>query len=167
MQKLPSGVLFRQLKAGGGKSPEANSRCECVCCGTLVDGSVFFNGSTDSSDGRSCTLVPRQLVQVSQALPLSRPAAVTRVRTAGSWRRASGHAGRRSLGNSCAAPTWIRRQQARCALSFGARRMSLELCFRVALQPDPCSLVCENGVTISAWRVLKFDVELVAVGAPQ
>ena len=64
VQKLPSGVLFRQLKAGGGKSPEANSRCECVCTGTLVDGSVFFNGSTNSADGRSCILVPDEMVQV-------------------------------------------------------------------------------------------------------
>ena len=161
MQKLPSGVLFRQLKAGGGKSPEANSRCECVCCGTLVDGSVFFNGSTDSSDGRSCTLVPRQLVQVSQALPLSRPAAVTRVRPQG-------------LGDALLAmqegARWeivVPPQLGYAGSKHGARRMSLELCCRVALQPDPCSLVCENGVTISAWSVLKFDVELVAVGAPQ
>ena len=62
--KLSNGVLYRQLKAGAGKRPGTNSSCVCVCKGTLVDGTVFFNGSARSADGAGCTLVPRSLVQV-------------------------------------------------------------------------------------------------------
>lgn len=66
--KLSNGVLYRQLKVGTGKSPGATSSCVCVCKGTLVDGTVFFNGSARSADGVSCTLVPHSLVQVRASL---------------------------------------------------------------------------------------------------
>jgi FKBP-type peptidyl-prolyl cis-trans isomerase len=69
--KLSNGVLYRQLKAGAGKTPGANSSCVCVCKGTLVDGTVFFNGSARSADGVSCTLLPHSLVQVCVCVRLN------------------------------------------------------------------------------------------------
>ena len=71
VKKLPSGVLYRPLKESRGKSarPAADSRCTCKCTGTLINGAIFFNGASNSADGSTCTLVPRDLVKVCAQPP--------------------------------------------------------------------------------------------------
>ena len=39
--KLPSGLLYKELQAGSGKTPTANSPCACHYAGTLIDGTEF------------------------------------------------------------------------------------------------------------------------------
>ena len=39
--KLPSGLLYKELVAGTGKTPTANSPCACHYAGTLIDGTEF------------------------------------------------------------------------------------------------------------------------------
>lgn len=39
--KLPSGLLYKELVAGNGKTPTANSPCACHYAGTLIDGTEF------------------------------------------------------------------------------------------------------------------------------
>ena len=57
-------MLYRQLKVGQGNRPDASSCCQCRCSGTLLNGTVIFNGASNSSDGATCTLIPRDLVKV-------------------------------------------------------------------------------------------------------
>jgi hypothetical protein len=113
VEKLPGGLLYRQLSKGQGNRPDIDSCCTCECKGTLLDGTIFFNGASNT-----CTLVPRDLVKVVQrscAISLSRDVA-----TAGAQRCAAGDAGRRSLGNCSSTSTWIRGQEARCDVSSAA-----------------------------------------------
>jgi FKBP-type peptidyl-prolyl cis-trans isomerase FklB len=39
--KLASGLLYKELVVGTGKTPTANSPCECHYAGTLIDGTEF------------------------------------------------------------------------------------------------------------------------------
>ena len=108
-------MLYRQVKQGRGQAAEANSSCACICTGTLVDGTVFFNGGGNSGDDAGCPLVPAQLVQVCWPSVLSvAQCAASNTSRAGALRCAAGDAGGRSLGSSCATATWIRWQQAWC-----------------------------------------------------
>jgi hypothetical protein len=131
-KKLPGGVLYRQLKAGQGKSPETSCSCVCVCKGTLVDGTVFFNGSSNSADGVSCTLIPSSLVQVHLRL-LRRQPLLYHARVAGAWYGASCDARRRSMGNSRTTTSRIRRPQAwyKCMCSCCEPQSLLLVCMCV------------------------------------
>lgn len=39
--KLPSGLMYKELVAGVGKTPTVNSPCSCHYAGTLIDGTEF------------------------------------------------------------------------------------------------------------------------------
>ena len=39
--ELPSGLLYKELVAGTGKTPTVNSPCSCHYSGTLIDGTEF------------------------------------------------------------------------------------------------------------------------------
>ena len=39
--KLSSGLLYKELVPGSGKTPTANSPCACHYSGTLIDGTEF------------------------------------------------------------------------------------------------------------------------------
>lgn len=56
---LPSGLLYKEIRAGSGKSPTVNSPCECHYAGTLMDGTEF-----DSSykRGAPSTFAPNQVI---------------------------------------------------------------------------------------------------------
>ncbi|CAB9508394.1 FKBP-type 22 kDa peptidyl-prolyl cis-trans isomerase [Seminavis robusta] len=58
--KLPSGLLYKELKAGTGKSPSISSPCKCHYAGALIDGTEF-----DSSykRGEPLTLAPNQVIK--------------------------------------------------------------------------------------------------------
>mmetsp|Transcript_105740 Transcript_105740/g.296071 ORF Transcript_105740/g.296071 Transcript_105740/m.296071 type:complete len:153 (+) Transcript_105740:103-561(+) len=58
--KLPSGLLYKELVAGTGKTPTANSPCACHYAGTLIDGTEF-----DSSykRGAPTTFAPNQVIK--------------------------------------------------------------------------------------------------------
>jgi len=57
---LPSGLLYKELRPGTGKTPTLNSPCECDYAGTLTDGSEF-----DSSykRGAPLTFAPNQVIK--------------------------------------------------------------------------------------------------------
>jgi FKBP-type peptidyl-prolyl cis-trans isomerase len=59
--KLPSGLLYKELVAGVGKTPTADSPCACHYAGTLIDGTEF-----DSSykRGQPTTFAPNQVIKV-------------------------------------------------------------------------------------------------------
>lgn len=56
---LPSGLLYKEIRAGAGKSPTISSPCECHYAGTLLDGTEF-----DSSykRGQPTTFAPNQVI---------------------------------------------------------------------------------------------------------
>lgn len=58
--KLDSGLLYKELVAGTGKTPTANSPCSCHYAGTLIDGTEF-----DSSykRGQPTTFAPNQVIK--------------------------------------------------------------------------------------------------------
>jgi FKBP-type peptidyl-prolyl cis-trans isomerase len=39
--KLASGLMYKELVVGAGKTPKANSPCACHYAGTLIDGTEF------------------------------------------------------------------------------------------------------------------------------
>lgn len=55
----PSGLLYREVRPGTGKSPTVDSPCECHYAGTLIDGTEF-----DSSykRGAPLTFAPNQVI---------------------------------------------------------------------------------------------------------
>ncbi|GKY93057.1 hypothetical protein MPSEU_000274000 [Mayamaea pseudoterrestris] len=55
----PSGLLYKEIRAGSGKSPTVDSPCECHYAGTLIDGTEF-----DSSykRGSPMTFAPNQVI---------------------------------------------------------------------------------------------------------
>ena len=57
---LPSGLLYKEIRAGDGKTPTINSPCECHYAGTLIDGTEF-----DSSykRGAPLTFAPNQVIK--------------------------------------------------------------------------------------------------------
>eukprot|EP00581_Thalassiosira_minuscula_P008562 CAMPEP_0183703436 /NCGR_PEP_ID=MMETSP0737-20130205/1181_1 /TAXON_ID=385413 /ORGANISM="Thalassiosira miniscula, Strain CCMP1093" /LENGTH=159 /DNA_ID=CAMNT_0025930191 /DNA_START=103 /DNA_END=582 /DNA_ORIENTATION=- len=59
---LPSGLMYKELRAGNadGKTPTINSPCECDYAGTLIDGTEF-----DSSykRGQPLTFAPNQVIK--------------------------------------------------------------------------------------------------------
>jgi len=57
---LPSGLQYKEIIAGTGKSPLINSPCECHYAGTLIDGTEF-----DSSykRGKPLTFAPNQVIK--------------------------------------------------------------------------------------------------------
>mmetsp|Transcript_19442 Transcript_19442/g.42273 ORF Transcript_19442/g.42273 Transcript_19442/m.42273 type:complete len:159 (-) Transcript_19442:213-689(-) len=59
---LPSGLLYKEMRPGNadGKTPTANSPCECHYAGTLIDGTEF-----DSSykRGAPLTFAPNQVIK--------------------------------------------------------------------------------------------------------
>jgi len=58
--KLESGLLYKELRAGTGKSPAISSPCKCHYAGSLIDGTEF-----DSSykRGEPLTLAPNQVIK--------------------------------------------------------------------------------------------------------
>jgi FKBP-type peptidyl-prolyl cis-trans isomerase FklB len=58
--KLPSGLMYKELKAGTGKTPAVNSPTKCHYSGTLIDGTEF-----DSSykRGQPLTFAPNQVIK--------------------------------------------------------------------------------------------------------
>jgi FKBP-type peptidyl-prolyl cis-trans isomerase FklB len=58
--KLPSGLMYKELVAGVGKTPTADSPCACHYAGTLIDGTEF-----DSSykRGAPTTFAPNQVIK--------------------------------------------------------------------------------------------------------
>lgn len=68
--KLASGLLYKELVAGTGKTPTANSPCSCHYAGTLIDGTEFDSSykrgavSFSSSANQYDTLVANNLHQV-------------------------------------------------------------------------------------------------------
>ncbi|CAJ1940036.1 unnamed protein product [Cylindrotheca closterium] len=58
--KLPSGLMYKELVKGTGKTPTANSPCSCHYAGTLIDGTEF-----DSSykRGQPTTFAPNQVIK--------------------------------------------------------------------------------------------------------
>lgn len=60
--KLPSGLLYKELVAGTGKTPTVNSPTKCHYSGTLIDGTEF-----DSSykRGEPLTFAPNQVIKVN------------------------------------------------------------------------------------------------------
>lgn len=57
---LPSGLLYKVLKAGSGKTPQISTPCECHYKGTLIDGSQF-DSSYDR--GEPTTFAPNQVIK--------------------------------------------------------------------------------------------------------
>ena len=57
---LPSGLLYKEIVAGTGKTPTINSPCDCHYAGTLIDGTEF-----DSSykRGQPLTFAPNQVIK--------------------------------------------------------------------------------------------------------
>jgi FKBP-type peptidyl-prolyl cis-trans isomerase FklB len=57
---LPSGLMYKELAAGSGKSPSVGSPCSCHYAGTLIDGTEF-----DSSykRGQPATFAPNQVIK--------------------------------------------------------------------------------------------------------
>jgi hypothetical protein len=55
---LPSGLLYKEIRAGAGKTPTVDSPCDCHYSGTLIDGTEF-----DSSykRGAPLTFAPNQV----------------------------------------------------------------------------------------------------------
>lgn len=55
---LASGLLYKEVRAGSGKTPTVNSPCSCHYAGTLIDGTEF-----DSSykRGQPLTFAPNQV----------------------------------------------------------------------------------------------------------
>ena len=49
--ELPSGLLYKEIRAGTGKTPTVDSPCSCHYAGTLLDGTEF-----DSSYKRGAPL---------------------------------------------------------------------------------------------------------------
>jgi FKBP-type peptidyl-prolyl cis-trans isomerase FklB len=58
--ELPSGLLYKEIRAGTGKTPTVNSPCKCHYAGTLTDGTEF-----DSSykRGAPLTFAPNQVIK--------------------------------------------------------------------------------------------------------
>jgi FKBP-type peptidyl-prolyl cis-trans isomerase FklB len=56
---MPSGLLYREVRPGTGKTPTVDSPCECHYAGTLIDGTEF-----DSSykRGAPLTFAPNQVI---------------------------------------------------------------------------------------------------------
>jgi FKBP-type peptidyl-prolyl cis-trans isomerase FklB len=69
---LPSGLLYKEIRAGTGKTPTVDSPCECHYAGTLIDGTEF-----DSSykRGAPLTFAPNQVIGGKKQ---RRPPTVTR-----------------------------------------------------------------------------------------
>ena len=57
---LPSGLLYKEITPGTGRTPTINSPCDCHYAGTLIDGTEF-----DSSykRGQPLTFAPNQLIK--------------------------------------------------------------------------------------------------------
>lgn len=57
---LPSGLMYKELKAGDGKTPTISTPCKCHYSGTLIDGTEF-----DSSykRGEPLTFAPNQVIK--------------------------------------------------------------------------------------------------------
>jgi len=57
---LPSGLLYKQITAGTGRTPTLDSPCECHYSGVLIDGTEF-----DSSyrRGQPLTFAPNQVIK--------------------------------------------------------------------------------------------------------
>ena len=58
--KLPSGLLYKELVAGTGKSPSLASPTKCHYRGTLIDGSEF---DSSYSRGQPSTFAPNQVIK--------------------------------------------------------------------------------------------------------
>eukprot|EP00565_Helicotheca_tamesis_P006225 CAMPEP_0185724718 /NCGR_PEP_ID=MMETSP1171-20130828/1119_1 /TAXON_ID=374046 /ORGANISM="Helicotheca tamensis, Strain CCMP826" /LENGTH=158 /DNA_ID=CAMNT_0028392637 /DNA_START=93 /DNA_END=569 /DNA_ORIENTATION=- len=58
--KLSSGLMYKEVRPGTGKTPLINTPCECHYSGTLIDGSEF-----DSSykRGEPLTFAPNQVIK--------------------------------------------------------------------------------------------------------
>mmetsp|Transcript_33998 Transcript_33998/g.48308 ORF Transcript_33998/g.48308 Transcript_33998/m.48308 type:complete len:106 (+) Transcript_33998:238-555(+) len=58
--KLPSGLMYKEIQAGTGKTPKVNSPTKCHYAGTLIDGTEF-----DSSykRGEPLTFAPNQVIK--------------------------------------------------------------------------------------------------------
>lgn len=58
--KLDSGLMYKELVPGTGKTPTVNSPCSCHYSGTLIDGTEF-----DSSykRGKPTTFAPNQVIK--------------------------------------------------------------------------------------------------------
>mmetsp|Transcript_36870 Transcript_36870/g.45079 ORF Transcript_36870/g.45079 Transcript_36870/m.45079 type:complete len:154 (+) Transcript_36870:110-571(+) len=57
---LPSGLMYKEIRAGSGKTPGLDHPCECHYQGTLIDGTEF-----DSSykRGKTITFSPKQVIK--------------------------------------------------------------------------------------------------------
>eukprot|EP00978_Attheya_sp_CCMP212_P028705 scaffold99887_cov40-Attheya_sp.AAC.2 len=57
---LPSGLMYKEIRAGEGKTPLLDSPCKCHYSGTLIDGTEF-----DSSykRGEPLTFAPNQVIK--------------------------------------------------------------------------------------------------------
>ena len=57
---LPSGLLYKEVRPGSGKTPTVNSPCDCHYSGKLIDGTEF-----DSSykRGAPLTFAPNQVIK--------------------------------------------------------------------------------------------------------
>ena len=58
--KLPSGLLYKELVAGTGKSPSLASPTKCHYKGTLIDGTEF---DSSYSRGQPATFAPNQVIK--------------------------------------------------------------------------------------------------------
>ncbi|KAI2510817.1 FKBP-type peptidyl-prolyl cis-trans isomerase [Fragilaria crotonensis] len=58
--KLPSGLLYKELVAGTGKSPSISSPTKCHYKGTLIDGTEF---DSSYSRGQPATFAPNQVIK--------------------------------------------------------------------------------------------------------
>ena len=58
--KLPSGLLYKELVAGTGKSPSLSSPTKCHYKGTLIDGTEF---DSSYSRGQPATFAPNQVIK--------------------------------------------------------------------------------------------------------
>ena len=73
---LPSGLLYKEITPGTGRTPTINSPCDCHYAGTLIDGTEF-----DSSykRGQPLTFAPNQVIKGwTEGLQLMKPGAVYR-----------------------------------------------------------------------------------------
>ena len=58
--KLPSGLLYKELVPGTGKSPSLSSPTKCHYKGTLIDGTEF---DSSYSRGEPATFAPNQVIK--------------------------------------------------------------------------------------------------------
>lgn len=57
---LPSGLLYKELRPGTGKTPTVDSPCECHYAGTLIDGTEF---DSSYNRGSPTTFAPNQVIK--------------------------------------------------------------------------------------------------------